>query len=161
MRLSRCEVRDHINYRKNDCWRSYRFYRALQRLKSPIRYICEIFGAPRFSSFSTLSRKERTSIIRGLSSAFDPVDGAHSAASRCHRVVGLDRANHIDPTETCRESYCLLASTWVQGCSWGEIDLAQDSRDKPGIPIPNGSVSRRSIPICGVLLAGARRCVSR
>jgi len=48
-------VRDHINYRKNDRWRSYRFYRALQRLKSPMRYICEIFGAPRFSSFSTQS----------------------------------------------------------------------------------------------------------
>jgi hypothetical protein len=28
MRLSRCEVRDHINYRKNDRWRSYQFYRA-------------------------------------------------------------------------------------------------------------------------------------
>ena len=55
MRLSRCEVRDHINYRKNDRWPSYRFYRALQRLKSPMRYICEIFGAPRFSSFSTQS----------------------------------------------------------------------------------------------------------
>ena len=53
MRLSRCDVRDHINYRKNDRWPSYRFYRALQRLKSPMRYICEIFGAPRFSSFST------------------------------------------------------------------------------------------------------------
>jgi hypothetical protein len=50
-------VKDHINYRKNDRWRSYRFYRALQRLKSPMRYICEIFGAPRFSSFSTQSAK--------------------------------------------------------------------------------------------------------
>ena len=55
MRLSRCEVRDHINCRKNDRWRSHRFYRALQRLKSPMRFICEIFGAPQFSSFSTQS----------------------------------------------------------------------------------------------------------
>jgi hypothetical protein len=55
VRLSRCEVRDHINYRKNDRWRSHRFYRALHRLKPPMRYICEIFGAPRFSSFSTQS----------------------------------------------------------------------------------------------------------
>ena len=31
-----------MNYRKNDHWSSYRFYRALQRLKSPMRYICEI-----------------------------------------------------------------------------------------------------------------------
>ena len=51
MRLSRCEVRDHINYRKNDRWRSHRFYRALQRLKSPLRYICEIFGAPNIRVF--------------------------------------------------------------------------------------------------------------
>ena len=53
VRLSRCEVRDHINYRKSDRWPSYRFYRALQRLKSPMRYICEIFGARQFSTFST------------------------------------------------------------------------------------------------------------
>ena len=51
MRLSSCKVRDHINYRKNDRWPSYRFYRAWQQLKSPMRYICEIFGSPRFSSF--------------------------------------------------------------------------------------------------------------
>jgi hypothetical protein len=36
---------------KMDRWRSYRFYRALRWLKSPVRYICEIFGDPRFSSF--------------------------------------------------------------------------------------------------------------
>ena len=29
---------DHINCRKNDRWPSYRFYRALQRLKSRMRY---------------------------------------------------------------------------------------------------------------------------
>ena len=61
MRLSRCEVRDHINYRKNDRWPSYQFYSALQRQKSPMRYICEIFGALRFSSFSTQSSGQRTS----------------------------------------------------------------------------------------------------
>ena len=55
MRLSRCELRDYINYRKNDRWRSHRFYRALQRLKSPMRCIFKIFGAPQFSSFSTQS----------------------------------------------------------------------------------------------------------
>jgi hypothetical protein len=57
VRLSRCELRDHINYCKNDRLSSYRFYRALQRLKSPMRYICEIFGARRFSSFSTQSAR--------------------------------------------------------------------------------------------------------
>jgi hypothetical protein len=37
VRLSRCELGDHINCRENDRWPSYRFYRALQRLKSPMR----------------------------------------------------------------------------------------------------------------------------
>jgi hypothetical protein len=60
VRLSRCEVRDHISYRKNDRWCSYQFYRASQRLKLPMRYICEIFGAPRFPSFSTQSHAKQT-----------------------------------------------------------------------------------------------------
>ena len=51
MRLSRYELRDHINYRKNDRWPSYRFYRALQRLKSPMRYICEILEPRDFRVF--------------------------------------------------------------------------------------------------------------
>jgi hypothetical protein len=66
VRLSRCEVRDHINYRKNDRWPSYRFYRALQRLKSPMRYVCEIFGTPRFSSFSTQSTQGGHLVSAGL-----------------------------------------------------------------------------------------------
>jgi hypothetical protein len=53
--VPRCELRDHINCRKNDHWSSYRFYGALQRLKSSMRYIGEIFGAARSSSFSTQS----------------------------------------------------------------------------------------------------------
>src|ERR1700723_621282 len=47
----------HMNYRKNDRWPSYRFYSALQRQKSPMLYICKIFGAPRFLSFSTQSAR--------------------------------------------------------------------------------------------------------
>ena len=66
---SRGEVRDHINYRKNDRWPSNLFYRALQRLKSPMRYICEIFGAPRFSSFSTQSANYGHLLRLGLSSS--------------------------------------------------------------------------------------------
>ena len=55
MRLSRCEVRDHMNYRKNNRRRSYRIYGALQRQKSQMCYICEIFGAPRFRGvFNTI-----------------------------------------------------------------------------------------------------------
>ena len=49
-----------MNYRKDDRWPSYRFYSALQRQKSPIVYVREIFGAPRFSSLSTQSGVERT-----------------------------------------------------------------------------------------------------
>ena len=43
--LSRCDVRDHINYRISYSYRCrpYRVYRALQRLTSPMRYIGEIF----------------------------------------------------------------------------------------------------------------------
>ena len=37
MRLSCCEVRVHLNYRKNDRWPSHRFYSALQRQKSLMR----------------------------------------------------------------------------------------------------------------------------
>jgi hypothetical protein len=59
MRLSRFDVRGHINCRKNDRWPSHQFYGALQRLRSSIRYICVIFGPSRFSSFSTVSAKSR------------------------------------------------------------------------------------------------------
>jgi len=52
VRLSRGELRDHINYCKNDRRLSYRFYGALLRLKSPMRYICEIFGARRFRVYT-------------------------------------------------------------------------------------------------------------
>jgi hypothetical protein len=57
VRPSRCEVRDHINYRKNDRWPLYRFYRALQRQKSPMRYIRE--GEPRvLEFFNTIGQKQ-------------------------------------------------------------------------------------------------------
>jgi hypothetical protein len=62
VRLSRREVRDHINYRKSDRWPSYPFYRAWQPLKSAMRHICEIFGSPRFSSFSTQSAQSGRSL---------------------------------------------------------------------------------------------------
>jgi hypothetical protein len=39
------------------CWRSYRFYRALRRMKSATVIIREIFDAPRFLSFSTQSAR--------------------------------------------------------------------------------------------------------
>jgi hypothetical protein len=57
VRLSRCEVRDHINCRKNDRWRSYRFCRALPGLKSPMRYIREISEPRDFRVFQHNRRK--------------------------------------------------------------------------------------------------------
>jgi len=66
VRLSRCDVRDHMNYRKNDRLPSYRFYSALQRQKSPMRCICEIFGAPRISSFSTQSAQNGHAVVTSL-----------------------------------------------------------------------------------------------
>ena len=87
MRLSRCEVRDHINYRKNDRWRSHRFYRALQRAKSPTRYIREIFGARDFQVFQHNRRKavvRRNSDV-GLSSA----NYGYLASSQENQLGGL------------------------------------------------------------------------
>ena len=62
MRLSRCELRDYINYRKNDRWRSYQFYRALQRLKSPMRCISR-FSEPR--NFRVFQHNRRKAVVRG------------------------------------------------------------------------------------------------
>ena len=49
------EVHGKVDHRKSDRWLSYRFYSTSQRQKLPLRYVCEIFGARRFSSFSTQS----------------------------------------------------------------------------------------------------------
>jgi hypothetical protein len=89
VRLSRCEVRDHINYRKHDRWRSHRFYRALQRLKSPMRYICEIFRHPRFSSFSTQSAAD-IEIIFGI------ITVGLSFASKVTRTRSASRQQAVD-----------------------------------------------------------------
>ena len=90
MRFSRCEVRDHINYRKNDRWPSYRFYKALQRLKSPTRDICEIFGAPRFSSFSTQSTQSGHEASKG------PNCKAAGRSAECSSMLDLGISGWLD-----------------------------------------------------------------
>ena len=70
-------------YRKNDRWPSYRFYSALQRQKSPMRYICEISEAPQFSSFSTQSVQHRKSWADRQNDANDP-------NSECARQAGKE-----------------------------------------------------------------------
>ena len=109
MRLTRCDMRDHINCRKNDRWRSYRFYRALQRLKSPTCDICEIFEAPRFRSFSTQSAmKRREQVQRNCQCASTSRQKTHQAkADRAPRfptmsdnrssVVNLSRRIALAP----------------------------------------------------------------
>jgi hypothetical protein len=72
-------VSDHINYGKTDRWLSYRTYGALQRLKSPMCYNCEIFGASRFSRyFKTICHQE----------TYAPQQSAaDSITSWCHRTT--------------------------------------------------------------------------
>jgi len=101
VRLSRCEVRDHINYRKNDRWRSHRFYRALQRLKSPMRYICGIFGAPPFSSFSTQSANSGSRRTYSITSS-----------ARCWTDKGTS-------TPSAFAVFKLITSSNLVGCSTG------------------------------------------
>jgi hypothetical protein len=60
VRLSRCEVRDHINCRKNDRWRSYRFCRALPGLKSPNALHSRDFRSPAIFEFFNTIGTERT-----------------------------------------------------------------------------------------------------
>ena len=110
MRLSRCDVRDHINYRKHDRWRSYRFYRALQQLKSPMRYICEIFGAPRFSSFSTQSAQSGRFASEPEAVALDCALRFESPPDSRPSMVCLCRASCF-----CRSSYrCCRSSRWLR-----------------------------------------------
>ena len=78
-----------------------------------------------------------------------------SGAKRTSRGSPISVA--IDPTETCRESCGLLASTVVPGLFLDELDLAQGSKGPTG-HLSSGSVSRRSIPVYGVLLADAEDC---
>ena len=105
MRLSRCEVRDHINCRKNDRWRSHRFYSALQRQNSPNRYICEIFGASRFSS---IQHNQPEADIMLSHSIIDPANTPFSrrqssggpgiiAFRRTAKMTAVDQPNNSTP----------------------------------------------------------------
>ena len=75
MRLARRDVRDHIKYSKTGCWRSYRFYRASQRLKSPTCIICEILEARDFRVFQH-NPPATDSCTAAISVLFDHLVGA-------------------------------------------------------------------------------------
>src|SRR5258707_14663570 len=51
----RGNVRDHIESQQNDHRPSYMPYRGLRRPRQLKPDVCEIFGAPQFSTFSTAS----------------------------------------------------------------------------------------------------------
>jgi hypothetical protein len=78
VRLSRCEVRDHINYRKNDRWRSYRFYRGLQRLE-------QIARMSPFGTFRTWRDVRLESVMRSKP------DIGESNVATCLKELRLNR----------------------------------------------------------------------
>jgi hypothetical protein len=55
-----------------------------------------LFGHGATSDLSPLSGVKRKLDYGAVRSAFDAVDGAHSAASRCHRVVALEQTTLFD-----------------------------------------------------------------
>ena len=96
VRFTRCNVRDHIELHKSDRRRSYRFYRALQRLRSPTFDTREIFGASRFLTFSTVSAQSGPSPKRGWcpitefrSIILNPSRTNSTRSSGCAPVEGL------------------------------------------------------------------------
>jgi hypothetical protein len=58
VRLSSCEVRDHINYRKNDRWRSYRFYRAAAAEIANALHLRDFRSSAIFEFFNTICQEE-------------------------------------------------------------------------------------------------------
>jgi hypothetical protein len=68
VRRFRCEVRDHMNYRKNDRWPSYRFYSALHRQKSPMLHLRDFRSPAIFEFFNTIG-VQRTSSLDSLPSS--------------------------------------------------------------------------------------------
>jgi hypothetical protein len=90
VRLAHRDVRDHIKYSKTGCWRSYRFYRASQRLKSPTCIICEILEARDFRFFASIlfiAKTQQSGSVAGI-----------------HNAVTVYRAELSTPLEALRTS---------------------------------------------------------
>jgi hypothetical protein len=64
VRLSRCDVRDHINGRKNYRCPSYGFYRALQRWKSPCATFARFSEPDVFEFFNTIGQEQTCPLWR-------------------------------------------------------------------------------------------------
>ena len=69
MRHSRCEVRDHINYRKNDRWRSHRFYRAWQPEIANALRLRDFRSPAIFEFFNTIGAKRSLRWMLDLTSS--------------------------------------------------------------------------------------------
>jgi hypothetical protein len=98
-RPARGNVRDHIDSHKSDRRPSYLSYRALQRRRQPKTDFREIFGAARFSTFSTVSVKlgPRTASELG---PFIPPDSGH-AGTAAAGPFGADSVSRlVDPKRT-------------------------------------------------------------
>jgi hypothetical protein len=112
VRLSRREVKDHINYRKNDRWRSYRFHRALRLLKSPMRCICESFGTTRLSSFSTQTAFAICRDVRLLrQSGRTPIRSRQLSADIVAKVPKVAAANFSPKNEASDDRHSIGPQT--------------------------------------------------
>src|SRR5260370_40207963 len=79
-------VRDHIESQQNDHRPSYMPYRGLRRPRQLKPDLCEIFGAPRFSTFSTASTR------------FGHLAGSKSEAAIAQRLGAHCAIRHANPS---------------------------------------------------------------
>ena len=135
MRFSRCEVRDRINYRKNR-WRSYRFYRAPQRLKSLTCDICEILGAPRFRTPCSSSSSHPLPSLRSKPVTGVPEMMSVSIPRSCKRACRSEEPATKTPKRRLRTTRSCWATT------------SSGQRACPELSGVNASIKRvrRSVP---------------
>ena len=109
MRLSRCEVGDHINYRKNDRWASYPFYRTLAA--------AEIANAPHLRDFwSPASFEFFTTICQGQTSLGRWYD--HKMLAVCG--LTLDEGLRYDATLRVLSLGADRQVATLEGSDWGK-----------------------------------------
>jgi hypothetical protein len=86
MRFVRNDVKDHVVSQKNDHGLSYWRYAASQRRTCPKINICEIFGVFRFSTFSTVSARNRHAAMSDLSQLSGGESGPHDFDRRLPKL---------------------------------------------------------------------------
>src|SRR5262249_53331258 len=87
---------------------------------------CPLLAHHQSTCRGLLSGANRTTLLRLSSSPFDEVDGAHSAASKCHRVV-VSKRNHIEGSRpwarlsrsgSILRSWCFRFTASMQKARW-------------------------------------------